>query len=92
MLFAASMVLALVAGALGGFLAARAEHWELIRRLTTIDGFLRASAARQGKVAQAEAKLAPRLPRPEEMTELEILHEAAARGMLHTQQPRRSGE
>jgi hypothetical protein len=89
--WATLIVLALGAGALGGFAAARAEHWELIRRLTTIDGFLRANAARAGKIRQAEAPL-PQIQRPEDMTEMDILREAAARGMLHTQQPKRMGE
>jgi hypothetical protein len=85
---AALMVLALGAGALGGFTAARAEHWDLFRRMMTVDGFLRANAARQGKIAQKE--LTPLVQtRMEDMTEIDILREAQARGMLHTQQTRR---
>jgi hypothetical protein len=83
-----SMLLALVCGAVGGFVAARAEHWDLFRRIVTIDGFLRANAARQGKIAQKE--LTPLVQtRMEDMTEMDILREAQARGMLHTQQIRR---
>jgi hypothetical protein len=86
------MVLALGVGALGGWMGGRAEHWEIVRRMVTIDGFLRGFNARAGKIAQAERAMAPLPSKPEDMTELEILHAAAARGMLHSQQPRRTGE
>jgi hypothetical protein len=59
--------------------------------MITIDGFLRANAARQGKIAASEAKMAT-APRIEDMSEMDILREAQARGMLHSQQLKRSGE
>jgi hypothetical protein len=85
------VVLALGAGLFGGWMGARAEHWDLHRRMVTIDGFFRANAARLGKVTAAAAAAPPPV-RIEDMTEVEILREAQARGMLHTQMPRRSGE
>jgi hypothetical protein len=88
MTIAAVMVLALAAGWISGFAGARAEHWDLFRRVVTIDGFLRANAARQGKIAAKELQPLQQL-RMEDMTEMDILREAQARGMLHTQQIRR---
>jgi hypothetical protein len=62
--------------------------------MVTIDGYLRAGAARDGKIQAAERQkaLIPQATRLEDMTEIEILREAQSRGMLHSQQPRRSGE
>jgi hypothetical protein len=93
-LIPALIVLALGAGAFGGFAAARAEHWDIIRRMVTIDGFLRANAARQGKIAQKDATPLPSLHSMgfNAMTEEEILQLAAARGMLHSQLKHRTGE
>jgi hypothetical protein len=74
----------------------RAEHWDIVRRMVTIDGFLRGFNARAGKVANAEAAKAPLPPLHSmgfsAMTEEEILQLAAARGMLHSQIQRRTGE
>jgi uncharacterized protein YneF (UPF0154 family) len=49
-----SMVLALAFGCFGGFWAARAYIWQLEQRQRSVEGFLRASAAREGKKAQKE--------------------------------------
>jgi len=72
----------------------RAEHWDIVRRQITIDGFLRANAARQGKVDQKAAltTAAPLPMRFDDMTEADIWREAEARGMLHSQIRRRTGE
>jgi hypothetical protein len=48
------MIIALGAGLFGGFYGARAEHWGLVRRLETIDGFLRGLNARAAKTATKE--------------------------------------
>jgi hypothetical protein len=88
------MVLALGVGTLGGWIGGRSEHWDIVRRMVTIDGFLRGFNARAGKIANAEAAKAPlSLPiRFDDMTEADIWREAEARGMLHSQIRRRTGE
>jgi hypothetical protein len=88
------MVLALGVGALGGWVGGRAEHWDIVRRMVTIDSFLRGFNARAGKVENALAKTAP-LPLNNGgygMTEADIWREAEARGMLHSQIRHRAGE
>jgi hypothetical protein len=49
-----SMVIALAGGWLAGLGAAKAEHWGLEQRQRSVEGFLRAGAAREAKRNQKE--------------------------------------